>query len=133
MNSAATTNTHTTPEMAVRLKAAGWPQPEMKFGQYWAIKNDESSMCVMSLYDEFFSEKYGINPICFFGSLFDLAYCPSVIELMQALADLNADPQLEMHKGLFFARFETLDDLQCQSGHNAADLFGELWLKIKTT
>ena len=127
------TTTNTTAEMAIRLKAAGWPQPEMKFGQVWAdaginiILTRITKNTIGFDYDGGYfdrAKRFGFD---------DLAYCPSVIELMQALANLNADPQLEMHKGLFFARFETLDDLQCQSGHNAADLFGELWLKIKTT
>lgn len=126
--------THTTAEMAIRLKAAGWPQPMPKWGQYWAVPNrEEMRIALYQSNGNLVGLGFNMAPPPYIQVWRGFAYCPSVIELMQALADLNADPQLEMHKGLFFARFETLDDLQCQSGHNAADLFGELWLKIKTT
>lgn len=124
------TTTHTTAEMAVRLKAAGWPQPEMRFGQVWAdnginlILTRETKTTIGFDYDGGYfdrAKRFGFN---------DLAYCPSVIELMQCLFELGAIPQLTFDNGLFFARIETTDDLYYQSGHNPADLFGELWLKI---
>lgn len=121
--------THTTAEMAVRLKDAGWPQPEIKYGQIWAHEGDLlilTSIADGSLgfdYEGGFYDR-GRN----FG-LDDFAYCPSVIELMQSLADLNADPQLEMDNGQFFSRTEKAT-VNYRSGHNPADLFGELWLII---
>ena len=43
---------HVTPETALRLEAAGFPKPEMQFGQFWYFPGKKKEVVITGLHDD---------------------------------------------------------------------------------
>lgn len=98
---------HATPETALRLKQAGYPQPENRYG---FIANNEGEPVLVRVPDSV-----------------PLAYCPTATEIME---------QPEMWEYVISYNIESwrvadLDGVRWVDNENPAEAAAEMYLKIK--
>lgn len=118
------------PETALRLKDAGFPQPEMKFGQVWAdnginlILTRITKTTIGFDYDGGYfdrAKRFGFN---------DLAYCPIIPDLLSELGEVTIR-RIRTTDGYFYTVAKNVgDDTEITSDYELAEALALMWEKI---
>lgn len=124
-------NNTVSPETALRLKGAGFPQPDLKYGQVYAHEGDLlilTSIADGSLgfdYEGGFYDR-GRN----FG-LDDFAYCPTIPDLLAELGEVTIR-RIKTADGYFYTVAKNVGDgdTEITSDYNLAEALALMWEKL---
>ena len=111
-------------ETAKALKEVGFPQPELKSGQFWYHNLFAKDIAVLIGNTLYFVNGTGFSTI---GSNRDLIFAPTADDLLQGLQDCS----LTFYGGKYLVLERDTGNGKSDWGDNPAELAAGVWLEVR--
>lgn len=117
------------PETCIRLRDAGFPQPEKAIGQLWYACSDLCLICPDSRYGTL-AASIQKNVLIGINAPADWAYCPTALELLALLPEWDL---CAFHDGMpfdwqLYSNAIFVDNVYNETAESISERLAEIWL-----